>query len=280
MTISDFLTFVGIVVSIVFGFIITRFCSIRDTRTRVIKDYYIEQLKQLKGRVDTFYHRITFGKLSARKIVAWNDHIQMDVKNLDNSVRSTLDIQMDNFCDILDHYYSEITNWEDYNDKFSSSRYIPNNVCRERLSEIKYEIDVFLNNYIQHINQANNYSILKIQYNRIRQSMNFYISKGGKFPFIHAIWERIEKHIWDILILIALIVGILYLLSNIKNEKDENIAQPLNEISSKQDSIYKAIQLFIDKYEPINVNTKTFNNSAFFNADKVDSVHIKLYQEK
>lgn len=55
MTIADFLTFVGIVVSIVFGFIITHFYSIRDTRTRVLKDYYIEQVKNIKGRVDHFF---------------------------------------------------------------------------------------------------------------------------------------------------------------------------------------------------------------------------------
>lgn len=73
MTIADFLTFIGIVVSIVFGFIITRFCSIKDARTRMIKDYYIEQLKQIKSRVDKFYHRVAFGKLSARKIILWND---------------------------------------------------------------------------------------------------------------------------------------------------------------------------------------------------------------
>lgn len=280
MTISDFLTFIGIVVSIVFGFIITRFCSIRDARTRVIKDYYIEQLKQFKGRVDTFYHRITFGKLSARKIVAWNDHIQMDVKNLDNSVRATLDIQMENFCDILDRYYAEITNWEDYNDKFSDPRYIPNNICRERLSEIKYEIDVFLNNYIQHINQANNYSILKIQYDRINQSWRHYKKMGKNIPFIRAILERIEKHIWELLISSLTIVGIIYLLFHLEKESKNDLVEPLKEISAKQDSICKSIRSFETKYEPIKINTKTFTKSAFFNANKVDSVHIKLYQEK
>lgn len=279
MTIADLLTLIGILVSIFFGFFITRFCSIRDTRTRVIKDYYIEQLKQIKGRVDTFYHRVVFGKSSARKIISWNNHIQLDIKSIDQGIRNSLDIQIEEFYNVLDNYYAEITNWEDYNDQFSASLYIPNNSSRERLLQIKYELDEFLNNYIQHVNQANNFPIWKLQVNRIMRSWMFYKQQKYNMPFMRAIWERFEKHIFELLLIIASIIGIIYLILNIEKEKENELLKPLNEISAKQDSIYKSIQFFKEKYEPIRVNTKTFNNSAFFNADKVDSVNIKLYKK-
>ena len=73
MTIADILTFVGIAVSIIFGFFVTHICSIRDTRTRVLKDYYIEQVKGIKGRVGDFFHKVAFGKGSFRKVVSWYD---------------------------------------------------------------------------------------------------------------------------------------------------------------------------------------------------------------
>ena len=57
MTYSDLLSSISILTSIVFGFYITHWYSIRDSRTRVVKDYYIEQVKGIKGRVDKFFHR-------------------------------------------------------------------------------------------------------------------------------------------------------------------------------------------------------------------------------
>ena len=280
MTITDFLTFVGIAVSVIFGFFVSHYCSVKDARTRVIKDYYIEQLKQIKGRVDTFYHRVAFGKLSARKIITWYDHIQLDIKSLDEGIRKTLDTQIDEFSDELDKYYAEITNWDDFNDHFSDSQYVPNIKSRERLLQIKYEIDEFLNDYILHVNQANNFSIFKIQWRRIKQSRIYFLKKGKKVPLLSAIGERFQKHILEIGFSIATIIGIIYLFLNIEKEKKSELVEPLQEISAKQDSICKSIQSFEKKYEPVIVNTKTFNNSAFFNADKVDSVHIKLYQDK
>lgn len=280
MTIADLLTLIGILVSIIFGFFITRFCSIRDTRTRVIKDYYIEQLKQIKGRVDDFYHRVVFGKSSARKIILWNDHIQLDIKSIDQGIRASLDIQIEEFYNVLDRYYAEITNWDDYNNQFSASRYIPNNSSRERLLQIKYELDEFLNNYIQHVNQANNFPIWKGQIIRIKRSWKFYNQQQYTMPFMRAIGERFEKHLFESLLIIASVIGVSYLFSNVEKEKTNELLKPLNEISAKQDSICKSIQFFKEKYEPVRMNTKTFNNSAFFNAEKVDSVHIELYQDK
>ena len=280
MTIANFLTFIGIAVSIIFGFFVTHFCSVRDTRTRTIKNYYIEQLKQIKGRVDTFFHRISFGKLSTRKVIIWYGHIQLDIVSIDKGIRSVLETQIREFNDVLDKYYAEITDWDDYNDHFSGTLYVPNNKSRERLLQIKYEIDEFLNDYIQHVNQANTFPIWKVQYNRIKQSWKYYKEIRKNAPFMRALWGRLEKHFLEILIMIGIIFVIVYSFLNVEKEDKDDLATPLNEISAKQDSIYKSIQSFKEKYEPVKVQTKTFNNSAFFTADKVDSVHIKLYQDK
>ena len=62
-----------------------------------------------------------------------------------------------------------------------------------------------------------------------------------------------------------------------EEEKTEKIAPPLLEIASKQDSIYKAILELKEKYSPVEVHTKSFNNSSFFSADHVDSFEVKVY---
>lgn len=94
MQIADILTFIGIVVSIVFGFFVTHFYSIKDTRTRVIKDYYIGQIKEVKGRVASFFHTVAFGKSSFRKVLSWYEHVSIDVKGIDTGVRKSLDLHL------------------------------------------------------------------------------------------------------------------------------------------------------------------------------------------
>ncbi|MFK2574885.1 hypothetical protein ACIXQX_14095 [Bacteroides fragilis] len=278
MTIADILTFVGIAVSIIFGFFVTHICSIRDTRTRVLKDYYIEQVKGIKGRVGDFFHKVAFGKGSFRKVVSWYDHLAIDVKGTDQGVRKSLDLQIAEFMDILDQYYGEITNWEDFNNQYSASRYIPSTEHKSRLLQMKYEIDEFLNDYVHHINQSNNYPIWKVQYRRIKQSYYYYKGKGYKCAFCRSIWERTEKHFWECIIVLAIIGITIFLISKVSIEKKDDLYTPLNNISNKQDSIYREIHLFNNNYKPVEIQSKTFNNSSFFSADRVDSVQIKLYQ--
>lgn len=280
MSISDLLSFVSIAVSIIFGLIITHFCSVRDTRTRVLKDHYIEQIKAIKGRVDTFFHRVAFGKSSSKGIKSWYAHISIDIEGVDKGVRKSLDLQKEEFADVIDGYYAEITGWDDYNNQYSGSKYFPSVANRERLMQMKSEIDDWLNDYIEHINQSNCYPIWRVQKQRIKQSQKFYSKNGCKTPLLCAVWERVEKHIGELLISILTIAAVVFLCCNVEKDEKEHLEKPLNEISYKQDSIWHAIKSFEDKYQPVNVHTKTFNNSSFFNADKVDSVEIKLYSGK
>ena len=225
-----------------------------------------------------FFHKVAFGKGSFRKVVSWYDHLAIDVKGTDQGVRKSLDLQIAEFMDILDQYYGEITNWEDFNNQYSASRYIPSTEHKSRLLQMKYEIDEFLNDYVHHINQSNNYPIWKVQYRRIKQSYYYYKGKGYKCAFCRSIWERTEKHFWECIIVLAIIGITIFLINKVSIEKKDDLYTPLNNISNKQDSIYREIHLFNNNYKPVEIQSKTFNNSSFFSADKVDSVQIKLYQ--
>lgn len=80
--------------------------------------------------------------------------------------------------------------------------------------------------------------------------------------------------------IVAVILATIYLLLNIESEKKEDLYVPLRSIADKQDSIHEEMRLFREKYKPVEIKSKSYKNSSFFNADKVDSVQIKLYQGK
>lgn len=279
MTASDFISAISIVTSIVFGFFITHWYSVKDSRTRTLKDYYIDQVKAIKGRTDKFFHQVAFGKSSAKKIVSWYNHISQDIDAIDNGMRKVLDIHMMPFGNNLSDLYTEITGWDDYNDHYYDTHFNPSTIHKQRLLVMLSQVDDFLNGYIDHINESNNYSIWTVQIRKIRQNKEFFSIQEKSWPWIRAFGERIGKHIWEMSFFIAIVVGCVYVCCNLKKEEQkEKLYPPLMKIASKQDSICKAINELKEKYTPVQVHTKSFNRSTFFSADKVDSLEVKVLQ--
>ena len=64
------------------------------------------------------------------------------------------------------------------------------------------------------------------------------------------------------------------------NKNVQELEEPLRQLVIKQDSIAHAVNAFIEKYEPVIVESKSYNNSSFFRANNVDSVKVKVYGNK
>ena len=279
MTITDIFTFVGIAVSIIFGFFISRLSSIRDTRTRTIKSHYIEQIKIIKGRIDKIFHQLIFGKSSFKKFVKWYSHIELDIDSVDDGIRKCLDVQMVKFGDVLERYYNEITGWSDFNDKYRMANYMPSPRSRELLCSMKYQLDDFLNDYIQHINQSNTHSIIIEQWHKIKQYYSYQKKQGAKYPRIKAISHRIKPHIIEFFTIIFLITVFVWLCGKVEKEDKVDLTTPLTNISSRLDTICSSINLFKEKYKPVRLD-KDLSSLDLFYVDKVDSDKIEIYQEK
>ena len=172
--------------------------------------------------------------------------------------------------------------WDDYNTQFGRATYIPSTVNTERLIKMMSEMDNALNDYIDHINQANNFSVFQVQKRKIAQNARYFKEvRNLKYPYLCAVRERIGKHFCESLIIVGAFCFCIYLCCNLKREeKPVDLSKPLNNIANKQDSIYNAINEFKVKYRPVEVKTKSFYNSSFFSADEVDSVSVKVYQGK
>lgn len=77
-------------------------------------------------------------------------------------------------------------------------------------------------------------------------------------------------------IVILLIVGISIFIEPKPQTGVQDLETPLNTIALKQDTIVKAINELTDKYQPVKVQSKSFHNSSFFQADNVDSVQVNV----
>ena len=55
---------------------------------------------------------------------------------------------------------------------------------------------------------------------------------------------------------------------------------PLRQLLAKQDSIANSINAFIEQYESVTVESKSYNKSSFSRANNVDSVEAIVYGNK
>ena len=86
--------------------------------------------------------------------------------------------------------------------------------------------------------------------------------------------------LYSTLAAISIVICIVFANSPKENNNVQELEEPLRQLVVKQDSIAHAVNAFIEKYEPVIVESKSYNNSSFFRANNVDSVEVKVYGNK
>lgn len=83
-------------------------------------------------------------------------------------------------------------------------------------------------------------------------------------------------------ILAAISIVLCFVFANLpeENKNVQELEEPLCQLVIKQGSIAHALNACIEKYEPVTVESKSYNNSSFFRANYVDSVEVKVSGNK
>lgn len=283
MTISDYINLLAIIVAIVVGFFITHWYSVRDTRTRVIKDFYIEQIKSIKGRVDQYLRKLVWGTLSARQFISWYYNIDLDIKGLDKGLRYSLDIRRKELGKIIGDAFDVITNLEDFNNQFSANKVSLGVRDKEIVKKTISNLDDDINMYIAVVNHANTYGLFTVQKKKMAETKRYYEEIGHRYPMLKAWQERLQKHWKEITVFFALFIGLTVLYCKLKSDKEESnphileLVDEIKQIRRDQDTIASRISDFSQKYQPNVVFQKKFEKSSFFQANNIDSVHVKIY---
>lgn len=122
MELSDLLAILDIVVTVVIGFVITHMVSVRDSRTRAIKDYYIQELAAIKSEINNFYASLFKGELEAKEIIGWYSAIRNRIDSFDQAVRKTFTIYEGSIAKKLFLNYKYITNSNDFNTNYNQGK--------------------------------------------------------------------------------------------------------------------------------------------------------------
>lgn len=148
MELSDKLTLLEILVTIIIGYYITHLTNIKDAGTRCLKDYFIEILKTIRNSFDQHIDKIISGDNSAKEFVKWYNTFHCDIDNFDVSIRQAFPINKPNLNDIIDDLYSYITNSDDFNDHYQNEKVEFTLESEFKIKADKSKIDLLMNDYV------------------------------------------------------------------------------------------------------------------------------------
>ncbi len=205
MELSDFLNIVGILVTIICGFFIAHWASVKDSRTRSIKDYYIDWIKQIQKEVDKTFEESICGEMSSKKLISWYGYYQYYIENFDIAVRKDLPVRIEKLFENIDGIYCYLTAIDEFNGAYDKSKFTLDSSSRVKIVQMKKDLDLLFSKYIGLINNVPPKSCVKRFCHAFHDDYLYYNSNYNVFvASIRAIWNVICIYIFRAIILLVI----------------------------------------------------------------------------
>lgn len=249
MSFSDILALLEILVTILFGYCITHWVSVRDTRTRSVKDLYLNQLSDIKKRVDTFFDDLFTSKLKGRTIADWYGNQQNSLTCFDEGLRMALPIRKMKLEDIVNEIHETITGSEYYNDHFNKKKYELTNTERAKMVALKNKVDKSFNEYVVQINNSRQYYFWETLKQNYMFDLEYFRSTEVKWPKWCAIRIRCVKLVPYIISLLVL----FFVIKSTYNSYRRNAKQK----QSQQETFEGSVNKLIERVDSVNESLKS-----------------------
>lgn len=213
MELSDILAILDILVTVLIGFVITHMVSVRDSRTRAIKDYYIQELSEIKSEINRFYSDIFKNGLSAQEIIAWYTAIRNRIDSFDKAVKKTFKIYEAGIAQKLFYNYKTITNSNVFNANYKRGKIVFDAPTRVEIGKNQKKLYLLIERTLYDINNARARDFLERKWMEIKSHYLFYrnvkkTTKRSAFISIIKDWSLSYK---SSIIFIFLIIFLMHL---------------------------------------------------------------------
>lgn len=251
MALSDILSIIEILVTIIVGFFIAHWASVRDSQHRAIKDFYISLLQEIQKDIHDAFDELISGKAPARNFVSWYNSHSFRIEDWDNGLRNVFIIRSKLLSKTLDDAYSEITNLEDFNNHLEDRG---NNMHWENIGNLaavkgwQKILDTEIDRYIYLVNKASVHGYFYNEHSMFKSDISYYLNKGKnkKLACFKSLGYRLWANKIRILVIVSIVLLVIILSKGIFSDlfKQSNSIIDSQEINlhvqeSRQDSIHK-----------------------------------------
>ena len=222
MSLENLLGIVNIIITLYVGFYLTHKLSVRDSRSRALKDFYIDELKGILEELSSTFRELKSGAINGEDFMKWYDTIDSKLEVFDADLRKSFPIMNEKLSEVVFKAYCIITDAEDFNNQFSNRNPSYNAETSDIIAEEESGVYSTIHSLVFEINNSPRHGVCHRFLELFRKEWNFFSRQNNpKWSFTKHWFKRLSYYaaIMIISMLPIYIVG-RWLYNKYSNEKD------------------------------------------------------------
>lgn len=281
MSFSDILTILEILISVVVGFYLAHWYSVRDTQHRAVKDYYIELLSNLQENCEYIFHGVLNSSISGAELLSVIDDLDSALEGFDEDLRRALPIKLKKLQDLIGDVTDKLTNLNDINVQLYHQQFNLGINDRITVRQLSKEAHRHFGVYINQININPGHHVWHELWSNIRNTFSFFKAHHSKFPILRTFWSLLcafWARLLMLSVLLLLIFGVwkLYQNQSLDDENEKNSLQEWRNSVIQEMKVHNGILEQIGDSLPVRKeDVKNYNDCVFHRYDTCDSTIYK-----
>lgn len=200
MLLSDFLSLVNIGVTLVVGFYLTHWLSVRDSRHRALKDFYIDEVKSLSEEIGEIFKKLKSGGITGEQFVQWFNSIERRLDILDADIKIAFPVFCESLYDPVFEAHRIISNSDDFNNFFRTENHIYNAETTNLIVENEERIYKSIHSVVSNINECPKRGLFASGWRWLVKEWRFYIERNNNVRAY--IWQWLKRLAYYVIIFI------------------------------------------------------------------------------
>lgn len=281
MSFSDILTILEILISVVVGFYLAHWYSVRDTQHRAVKDYYIDLLSNLQVNCEYIFHGVLDSSISGTELLSKIDDLDSALEGFDEDLRRALPIKLKELQVLIGDVTDKLTDLDDINEQLDQQEFHLGTNDRIIVRQLSKEAHRHFGVYINQINITSGHHVWHELWSNIRNTFIFFKARHSKFPILRTIWSLLCAFLTRLLmlfILLLLIFGVwkLYQNQSLNEENEKNSLQEWRNKVIQEMKMHNTILEHIGDSLPVRKeDVKNYHDCVFHRYDTCDSTIYK-----
>lgn len=281
MSFSDILTISEILISVVVGFYLAHWYSVRDTQHRAVKDYYINLLSNLQVECEYIFQGVLDSSISGAEMLSKIDDLDSALEGFDEDLRRALPIKLKELQSLIGDVTDKLTDLNDINEQLDQQHFHLGTTDRITVRQLSKEAHRHFGVYINQININQGHHVWHELGSNFRNTINFFKDHNAKFPILRTLWSLLCAFWTRLLILsmlLLLLFGVwkLYQSQSLNDEIEKNDLIKWREGVIQEMKIHNAILEQIGDSIPVKKeDVKNYYDCIFHRYDTCDSTKYK-----
>lgn len=281
MSFSDILTILEILISVVVGFYLAHWYSVRDTQHRAVKDYYITMLSNLQADCEFIFHEVLNSSISGAELLSAIDDLDSALEGFDEDLRRALPIKLKKLQDLIGDVTDKLTDLNDINVQLYQQQFNLGINDRITVRQLSKEAHRHFGVYINQININPGHHVWHELWSNIRNTFSFFKARHSTFPILRTLWSLLcafWTRLLMLFILLLLIFGVWksYRDQSLNEEDEKKSLQEWRNSVIREMKMHNAILEQIGDSLPVrNEDVKNYHDCIFHRYDTCDSTIYK-----